>query len=172
VTASLAAILALAFGCSSDRSSVQLRGSTTTPACAVVTAADAAGVLHTPVAASSDLPAWDCSYLATRFQPSEQTQFSSALVSLQTGSSKYLVRFFSNLRTGHVVVRPSGIATPPARVVSAVGDEALWDGQFLYVRSGIWLLDVSVRINNTPSLAKSIDLARLGLARLAKPVTP
>ncbi len=50
---------------------------------------------------------------------------------------------------------------------TSVSDEAISDGQFLYVRTGTRLLKVSVSVNNAPSFTESIALARLGLGRLA-----
>ena len=51
-------------------------------------------------------------------------------------------------------------------MIAGLGDEALWDGQWLLVRAGKWLLGVSVHDGNTPDLTRSAAVARFGLRRL------
>jgi hypothetical protein len=81
-----------------------------------------------------------------------------------------LSRYFTDLRTGHATELKIGAAagTVKATTVQSVGDEALWTDQFLFVRSGTWLLGVSVRNANGADLLQSTALARLGLGRLPK----
>jgi len=118
VTASFVAFIAVGVGCGSAPAA-RLRGSTSTPACAVVTADDVERVIHTPVATEAGLPSWDCSYVGTHFSTSKQPPFSSAIVSLQQSTKTFLARYFRDLRTGHVTVRPTGAASRPTHRLSA-----------------------------------------------------
>jgi hypothetical protein len=92
------------------------------------------------------------------------------LVTLQRASPAFLARAFQDQRSGqHIKVVPrSAPKPPPPRVVSGLGDEALWNGQWLQARIGGWLLTVTVKDGNAPDLTRSIALARLGVQRLPR----
>ena len=161
------AFVALVAGCGSGRAASPLQGSTNPTACAVVTSADAANVLGSVTRDTGLAPhPWLCFYETTRLP------LATATAGLQVAKPAYLVRVFRDMRTGKgkFVSVPPGRFTPPTlQVITGVGDEALWDSVNLYVRSGRWMLTVTAKagkIGNTPNLAKSITLARLGLARL------
>ena len=131
-----------------------LSGSTNPPACVVVTASDAARVMHRSVVPEMDLslPLWECLYTTTR------SPTSTAAAILQHASQPYLARLFQTRRTD--------TTSPIPQVVAHLGDEALWDRQNLQVRSGRWLLTIDVKSENTANLTQSIALARLALSQL------
>jgi hypothetical protein len=135
----------------------------------VVTAADARRVLGSPIVASvtnalQHVPVWDCFYRNPNLPPSD------AAVTVQRATRAFLARDFSRQKSGkNVRVVPSNAPKPPLpHVVPGLGDEALWNGRVLPVRIRDWLLTITVDDANTPDLARSSALARLGLQRLPK----
>jgi hypothetical protein len=164
------ALAIAAFGCGSSSSLPDLRPATT-PACAIVTAADAEHVMHTSVVTGTGLAPGQCSYLGTTPPPSGTIVPPVATITLQQGSASMLSRYFTDLRTGHATELKVGAATGSIKptTVPSVGDEALWTGQFLFVRSGTWLLGVGVRNHNGGDLLQSTAPARLGVGRRPKP---
>jgi len=151
-------LVVAATACSTGHSTSLLRPSTNPKACDVISSGEVERVLASPVVRGNPVA---CIYV-TRRVPS-----SAAAASLQESTPSDLQRFFAADVAGQVRVVPGSASKRPApRAISGVGDEALWDGQWLFVRDGKWLLGISVHDGNSADLAKSTALARLGLQRL------
>jgi hypothetical protein len=148
-----------ATACSSGHSTALLRPSASPKACDVISPVEVERVLASPVVRGNQVA---CIYITQRL-PS-----SAAAATLQQSTPADLQRFFAAERAGQVRVAPGSTSKRPApRAISGVGDEALWDGQWLFVRAGKWLLGISVHDGNSPDLTRSTALARLGLQRLS-----
>jgi hypothetical protein len=163
-----ALLVGVASACSSAHATGQLRDVSNPKACDVVPASETRTVIGSPVVADGGmhLPAWDCLYTATHLDASTHLP-DSASVTLQHAARAYLARAFERRRTGDVRVVPKNAPKPPPpKVVVGVGDEALWDGQTLQVRSGQWLLGVVVKMGDVADLSRSTALAKLGLRQL------
>jgi len=149
-------LVVAATACSSGRSTSLLLPSNP-KACDVISPVEVDRVLSSPVTRGNPVA---CVYVSRRG--------SAAAVTLQTSTPSSLARYFADDLAGRVTAIGPGSTTkrPIPRIISGLVDEALWDGEWLFVRAGKWLLGVSVHNGNGADLTPSTALARLALQRL------